>query len=366
MAIPLFTPRVNNNDDTVRLVHLFVEPKAQVRRGDPVADIETEKATFTVEADQDGYILGFNAGKGDTIAVGSVLAWLGATADEPAPESARPEPAKNDRSRRDTTLKAAMLLSQYRIDPARLPHNSGRITADEVERYISEQGLAAPGLDSARSAISYSVAPGRGTPFTSEERGMLRTVEWHKREAVPAYAEIEYDDSAWKAHAANFQKQNGILMDPLLSLLGWHLVQIAKRRPELNATVVAGEKHIYDHVNFGFTVQAGRRLYVVVVKEADALKAVEFVQRLGELQRNALKGKLQAEETSGATIGFTSMARWPVTRHTPILMPYTSMIVAHTASRNGEAYLGATYDHRVLSGADAVLALQELASPPDK
>jgi hypothetical protein len=57
------------------------------------------------------------------------------------------------------------------------------------------------------------------------------------------------------------------------------------------------------------------------------------------------------------------MARWPVTRHMPILIPHTSLMIAHTASGSQAATLGATYDHRVLSGGDVVRVLQELAEP---
>src|ERR1039457_3750799 len=85
MPFPLHTPRVNNNDDSVRLTHLYVSPGAYVRRGDPVADVETDKATFTVEAEEDGYLLGFDPQAGDTIEVGSVLAWMGASADGAVP-----------------------------------------------------------------------------------------------------------------------------------------------------------------------------------------------------------------------------------------------------------------------------------------
>jgi pyruvate dehydrogenase E2 component (dihydrolipoamide acetyltransferase) len=366
MAIPLLTPRVNNNDDTVRLVHLFVEPKTQVRRGDPVADVETEKATFTVEVEQDGYILGFNASKGDMIEVGSVLAWIGSSADEPLPQTAQPERRGTKRESRATTLKAALLLAQYNIDAERLGAGDGRITSEEVERYIAERGIAAPARANAQAVILPHLADGQRMPFSPEELGMLRTVDWHKREAVPAYAEIVYEDSRWKAYASDFQKTNQTLLDPLLSLFAWRLVQIAKKRPQLNATVAGSEKYLYDHVNLGFTVQTGQHLYVAVVREAEALGEADFVHRLGELQRRALKHKLQAEEISGATIGFSSMARWTVTRHVPILMPYTAMLVAHTAARSGVGHLGATYDHRILSGGDVVLALQELASPEDK
>ena len=57
MPTPLYTPRVNNNDDTVRLVKVLVAPGAAVRAGDIVAEVETDKANFTVEAEQDGYVL---------------------------------------------------------------------------------------------------------------------------------------------------------------------------------------------------------------------------------------------------------------------------------------------------------------------
>ena len=64
MAFPLLTPRVNNNDDVVRLTKLWVDKGASIRRGLPVADIETDKSVFTIEAEQEGYLLGFMAKEG--------------------------------------------------------------------------------------------------------------------------------------------------------------------------------------------------------------------------------------------------------------------------------------------------------------
>jgi pyruvate/2-oxoglutarate dehydrogenase complex dihydrolipoamide acyltransferase (E2) component len=189
---------------------------------------------------------------------------------------------------------------------------------------------------------------------------MLRTVEWHQREAISAYLEISYDSSPWETYARDFQKANKLLVSPLVSLMAWRLVQLAKEHPEINATLANGEKYVYDHVNMGFTVQAGERLYVIVLQEAEKLSQVDFVKKLGDLQRSAMNNSLRPEETSGATIAMSSMARWPVTRHVPLLVPYTAMMIAHTAPVAGSATLGATYDHRVLSGGDAVRVLQAL------
>jgi hypothetical protein len=62
------------------------------------------------------------------------------------------------------------------------------------------------------------------------------------------------------------------------------------------------------------------------------------------------------------------MARWNVSRHVPVLAPYTALMVAHSAPPKGgqSAVLGASYDHRILSGNDVAGVLQELTQPPEE
>ena len=96
-----------------------------------------------------------------------------------------------------------------------------------------------------------------------------------------------------------------------------------------------------------------------------ALGRREFVERLGQLQRGALAHALRSADLTGATVSFSSMARWNVSRHIPVLPPHTSLIVAHAASRDGVGTLGATYDHRVLTGFDALAAIRALSTPEE-
>jgi pyruvate/2-oxoglutarate dehydrogenase complex dihydrolipoamide acyltransferase (E2) component len=87
------------------------------------------------------------------------------------------------------------------------------------------------------------------------------------------------------------------------------------------------------------------------------------VQALIDIQRRAAAHHLTAEETSDATVSFSSMARWKVSRHVPVLPPSTALIVAHTVNGHGEGLLGASYDHRVLGGAEVAAVLRELGKP---
>ena len=132
----------------------------------------------------------------------------------------------------------------------------------------------------------------------------------------------------------------------------------------MTSTIVGDQRLVYDAVNLGFTVQSETTLYLVVVENAAALTCREFVDRLTELQRKALARKLRSHETSGATIAFSSMARWNATRHIPVLPPQTALIVAHAApSADGRGRLGATYDHRVLTGFEALSAVSAVSRP---
>ncbi|HLG98223.1 MAG TPA: 2-oxo acid dehydrogenase subunit E2 [Bryobacteraceae bacterium] len=361
MVTPLLTPRVNNNDDTVRLIKVLAEVGASVCQGTPIADIETEKAVFTVEAEQDGYLLAFTAKEGDEIAVGSTLAWIGSDPHESIP-SAPAALTSGISKERQISLKAALLLSQYGLNASQVTHAAETLTAEDVQAYIESHGLE---LDRRATAPiqNKDISPpssGKRVRLTPDQAGMLRTVEWHREQAAAAYLEISYNSSTWETYARDFRKLNKLAVSPLVSLMAWRLVQLAKEHPEINCTLSRRDKYVYDHVNLGFLVQVGERLSLVVVQEAEQLGEVEFVKKLSELQQSALNNTLRPEQISGATIAMSSMARWPVTRHVPILAPHTALMIAHTAPVAGTATLGATYDHRVLSGADAVRVLQAL------
>jgi pyruvate/2-oxoglutarate dehydrogenase complex dihydrolipoamide acyltransferase (E2) component len=354
MPTPIHAPRVNNNDDTVRLSAILADIGSALRVGDPIADVETDKATFTVESPEAGYLLAVNGKLGDVLAVGSVLAWVGASPDEAPPGISEPSPAAHAPDSAPT-LKALLMLKQYGIAAAEVSPSGSRLTAEDVERHARAHGSGhAP-------AVAGSV-----TPFTSEERAMQRTVTWHRDEAVAGYVEVAYDPAPWDRYAAEFQERHGLLLNPLLPLMCRRLAALAVEMPRINATVSHEGVYLYDKVNLGFTVQSGARLYLVVVADAAGKRELEFVNDAIVLQRAAMKRALKPAQTAGATISFSSMARWKVSRHIPVLPPQTGIIVAHASTGAGAACLGATYDHRLLTGFDAVQALQALTSPGSK
>jgi pyruvate dehydrogenase E2 component (dihydrolipoamide acetyltransferase) len=367
MAFALHAPRVNNNDDIVQVIAFRVGVGDYVEKGAIVLDVETDKAIVEVAAENDGYVLKLMCEVDDKVAVGSILLWQGESADEPVPETpvaVAAEGADNVRP----TAKARALLKELGLEAAGVPASGDRLTLADVEAYMAAHGIQRRDHTAAVSVSAQENlpdVPGQLVDLNAEERGMLITVSWHRDHAAATYLEVEYDPKAWEEHAAAYAGENKLMLSPLLPLLAYRLVQLVKASPRLNATVVNGKRFQYQPVNLGFTVQAGETLYLTVVRDADSLETKPFIEALGEVQRHALQRKLSREETSGATIAFSSMARWNVSRHIPILPPYCSLMIAHAAPKgSGRAVLGASYDHRVLSGFDVARLLMDLAKPP--
>ena len=365
MPNPVYAPRVNNNDDFVKVAQIEVKPGDQVSSGDIIAVVETDKAAVDVEAEVDGFVLKILCEEDQKIAVGSVLLWLGSTADETVPQEDATQEARKSGM---PTAKARALLKQHGLQAEQIPVSGDRLKVKDIETYLETQNTAVTRNETTQRELIPEV-PGKIEPLGSEEQGMLNTVRWHRDFAVPGYLEVRYDPQRWDDYAASYAEQHKLLLSPLLSLLAFRFLELVKETAKLNTTIVNEEKYCYQNINLGFTVQAGETLYLTVLREAERYDRAGFLEAFGDIQRRAMGKKLKAEELQGATIAFSSMARWPVSRHIPILPPHCSLMIAHAATSeyadgSQAAVIGASYDHRALSGVDVALLLKRLVEPP--
>lgn len=365
MAEAIHVPRINNNDDEVKLVSIQVAVGALVKKGAIVAQVETDKAVVDVEASADGHVLAVLGAVDDVLRVGSVLMWLGQSRDEAVPQAAQNSSVVSATGSAPTA-KARALLTEHGLEAAAVPASGERLSVEDIERYLASKGQAAGSAASpAQSGEAVPEVAGELKALKSEDRGMLSTVLWHRDVAVPGYIEINYDPAPWDIYAQEFGKTHGLLLSPLLPLMAWRLVELARDNARLNATIVGNKRFEYSQVNLGSTVQVGEVLYLAVVRDSARLGELGFVNAMVDLQRRAAGHKLGPLETQGTTVGFSSMARWKVARHIPVLSPQTALMVAHTQGSDGVAVLGASYDHRVMNGSDVVATLRKLARPGD-
>ena len=367
MAEPIYVPKINNNDDEVKLIGVDISVGDFVDVGQVIAQIETDKAVVDLESNAKGYVLVIDGELESVLRVGDVFVWLGETKDEAIPESNKKSNSAQTTSQSNApTAKARMLLQKYNLNADDIPTSGTRLSAADVQDYASNLGHSSLPQKTPSTITSEETKPtvsGTELALKSHERGMLSTVTWHRDVAATGYIELPYDQSFWETYSQSFSNQHGLLLNPLLPLMAWRLVELCIENPRINATISAMKRYEYDQTNLGFTVQSGSILYLTVVEAANQLDELSFVNRMIELQRNAASHKLSPDELQNATIGFSSMARWKVGRHIPILSPHTAMMIAHTIDANGQAVIGASYDHRVLHGGDVVNTLLKLSKP---
>ena len=157
MAQPVHAPRVNNNDDVVKVARICVQVGDAVAAGDLLMELETEKATVDVEAESDGYVLAVACEQGQDIAVGAVALWLGATPDEAPPQaSAGPVTMVADSG---MTAKARLLLRRHALSAGAVPRTAARLTAADVEAYLALHPPAASSAPTPRRSSIELPAP---------------------------------------------------------------------------------------------------------------------------------------------------------------------------------------------------------------
>ena len=359
-------PCVNINDELVQIVSINVKQGDFIKNGDIVGTVETDKSLVDVVSEQDGYVLRIDCAPDEKARVGSVMFWLGEALDELIPEEIATAPQVHGTAGQPTA-KARAMLKDFNLDPVQITASGERLTVADIENWLARKDK--PNLTTAPPSTpkrpeNMPLVPGEVQELSVEAAGMLHTVTWHRDHAAAAYLELEYDTKPWEELASCYATQQKLMLSPLLPLMAFKLATLGRERPLINSTIVNSSRFQYQPVNLGFTVQVGGMLYLTVVRDTQGMDAAHFIGALGEVQRHAMAHKLPPQEATGATLSFSSMARWNVSRHIPILPPQTSLIVAHAAPKNGgRAVLGATYDHRVLTGFDVAQVLLALSRP---
>lgn len=364
MAKPVIVPRVNNNDDQVTLVRLAVKLGEKVSANAVVAEIETEKAAVDVVADCDGIVVEICAEIGGQVPVGSPLFWLGESIDDLPPARRNDEPSP----KAEPTAKVRMLLRQHGLTADEIPFSGERLTEADLRAFLASRPVdrLVP-IDDVKRKRSPQMVGGTRVDLTPHARAMMKSVAQQRIAVAPTYMEIVTSSAPWDEVADNYKKERGLLVEPRLALMAHRLVEAVSANPLSNGYAVDGDVYLHDCINLGFTVQVGVDLFLVVVRDAGALSRNQFVDKLSHLQRRAFARRLTAEESSGATVVFSSMARWNISCHIPVLAPNTGLAIGHAAPSSGPTQgndvFGATYDHGLLTGFAVAEILQALSNP---
>jgi 2-oxoglutarate dehydrogenase E2 component (dihydrolipoamide succinyltransferase) len=165
-----------------------------------------------------------------------------------------------------------------------------------------------------------------------------------------------------------FEKEHGVKLG-FMSFFVKAAVVALKRYPVMNASVDGTDVIYHGYFDIGIAVGSPRGLVVPILRNVDQLSLAEIEKQIAEFGRRAQDGKLGIEDLTGGTFSISNGGVFGSMLSTPIINPPQSAILGVHATKdrpvaeNGQVvirpmnYLALSYDHRIIDGREAVLAL---------
>jgi 2-oxoglutarate dehydrogenase E2 component (dihydrolipoamide succinyltransferase) len=411
MIVDITIPEVGESITEGILVEWLAEDGAVVQIGEALFELETDKITMTIEAEQAGR-LAIAVPEGETVPIGKVVGTLdtdGASAriSEPAegpskleerssePPVGGPSRAESGRDGPPTTsvpdapLSPAVrtMVAEQGVDPAAVPGSgkAGRITKGDVIEHLEAKNEPALVVGGPPRADSGRDAPPTGTGQAVQTRRKMSSLRQRIAERLVMAQQTaamlttfnEVDMSAImalrKRNQDDFVEQFGIKLG-VMSFFVKAVVHALKGIPELGARI-EGDEIVYDNTyDVGVAVSSERGLVVPVVRGANQKSFAEIEKEIADLAQAARKGKLTLAQLTGGVFTISNGGVFGSLLSTPILNPPQSGILGmHSIKRRpiavGDAieirpmmYLAMSYDHRVVDGREAVTFLKRIVT----
>jgi 2-oxoglutarate dehydrogenase E2 component (dihydrolipoamide succinyltransferase) len=171
-----------------------------------------------------------------------------------------------------------------------------------------------------------------------------------------------------KKFQEKFEKEHGVKLG-FMSFFVKAAVAALKKYPIVNASVDGNDIVYHGYFDIGIAVGSPRGLVVPVLRNADQMSFADIEKKIAEYGQKAKDGKLGIEELTGGTFSISNGGTFGSMLSTPIINPPQSAILGVHATKdravveNGQVvvrpmnYLAMSYDHRIIDGREAVLAL---------
>jgi pyruvate dehydrogenase E2 component (dihydrolipoamide acetyltransferase) len=403
-------PELGENIDQGELVRLMISPGAKVSEGQPVMELETDKAVVEVPSSVTGVVRDVLVKQGEKIKVGQVIFSLEGGAALPAerPKHTPVEHFSEETAARmtfQTAIRAEGKTEQQALPPDKpqplqpsftMPAQLGKVAgsdqgepvpaAPHVRRLARELGVdvhavkgSGPGgriskddvKNFAKSLLASATAAPRGTQFAQPElpdftkwgkiervsiRGVRRKTAEHLWQAWTTIPHVTQQDKAditeleqlRARFAPKAQEAGGKMTVTAIALKV--CASALKIFPQFNASIdMAKEEIVYkQYINIGVAVDTDRGLLVPVIRDVDKKNIVELATELTQLSVKAREKKLTPEEMQGGTFTITNLGGIGGTGFSPIVNHPEVAILGLSRSSMEPVFIGGKFEPRLV------------------
>jgi len=402
--VEIKVPTVGESINEVTLLKWVKNDGDYVDRDEVIAELESEKATFEVNAEKAG-VLKIHAKEGDTLKIGDQLAAIDETAAKPTngkPTTAeKPQPEKKETAPKTevagqpeqkqtqapvtaapadvkATPVAAAMIAEKKVDPKTIQPSgfNGRIMKQDVMEALSHPGKYAKGELFSRNEKKEKMSQLRKTIArrlveSKNTTAMLTTFNEADMSAIMSIR-TKYKDKFKEAHGVGLGFMSFFAKACCIALQEW---------PAVNGYIDGDHLVYHDYCDISIAVSTPRGLTVPVIRNVESLSMAEIEKKVIELANKARDNKLSMEELQGGTFTITNGGVFGSLMSTPIInLPQSAILGMHKIQErpmaiNGQVvikpmmYLALSYDHRIIDGRESVsflVRVKELLENPEQ
>ena len=357
--VDIAMPKLSDSMEEATVLRWLKQPGDPVARGEPLVEVETDKATVVYEAEQDGVLSEIAVGESESAALGAVIARLAVDGEIPAPAGSRPR----------ATPVARRLADELGVSLDALEGTGpgGRVTEADVRRAAASVAAAEP----------TQAEGGRGEETVVELTPTQRTIVERmtaSRAEIPEFTlQVEVDMEEVLALRDEL-RQSGRSPLPSVNDLLIRAAALALREfPAVNAGFVDGRVVRFGRVNVGIAVAAEDALLVPTIFDADRATVFEIAATSRELIERARARELRIADLRDGTFTVSNLGMFGIRRFEAVINPPQAAILAAGAVERRPAVtedgglvarrlceLTLSCDHRVVYGAGAAAFLRRL------
>jgi pyruvate dehydrogenase E2 component (dihydrolipoamide acetyltransferase) len=404
MAQIIKLPKMSDTMEEGVIVSWLVKVGDQVKSGDIIAEVETDKATMELENFEKGTILHLAAKEGDAIPVDSVIAIVGNPGEDFSSllsgenvVAAKPAEVEPTPEKAEPVAQAVVLPT---VEPT--PSEDQRLKASPLAKKIAEEkGISLSGIQGTgdggrivRKDIENMAASPASAPstFTGASEGyndvnvsqMRKTIAKRLSESkfsAPHFyltMEINMDKAVEAREAMNTYSAVKISMNDIVVKAA---AVALTRHPKVNSSWLNDKIRTYQHIHVGVAMALEDGLLVPVVKHADQKSLSAISEEVKQYSAKAKDKKLQPTDWEGNTFTVSNLGMFGIDSFTAIINPPDACILAVGAVKetviveNGQMRPGKVMkvtlscDHRVVDGvvgSKFLNTLKELIEEPVK
>jgi pyruvate dehydrogenase E2 component (dihydrolipoamide acetyltransferase) len=362
IEIPM--PKLSDSMEQATVLAWLKRPGDAVRRGEPLVEVETDKATVVYEAEQDGVLGEIVVDEGSTADLGAVIARMtveGAGASEVTAASPNGESTRAPSARARATPVARKLAGQLGVSLAELQGSGpgGRIVRADIR--------------DAAGASTEGSADGRGDASVVAHTPTQRTIAERmttSRRTVPDFTvEAEVDMAGVVRLREDLRFADAKSLPSFNDFVVRAVALALREQPALNAGYDNGASVRFSRVNVGIAVALEGALVVPTIYDADQRTVSQIAVESRRLADRARSRSLSPDELANGTFTVSNLGMFGVRRFNAVINEPQAAIIAvgEVADRpvvdGGELRVGTTMelalscDHRVVYGAEAATFL---------